>query len=315
MPLHPEIAALLAADAALGLPPLPSLDVAAARRRTEDRVRPAGPAVAELETIDIPVAGGSIAARIYRPATRDGARPAVVFMHGGGWVLCSLDTHDAICRNLCAGAEVVVVSVDYRMAPEHAFPVAADDCFAALRFVAAHGAGLGVDPDRLVIGGDSAGGNLAAVTALRTRDEGGPALAGQMLIYPVTDHYSAGFASYSSYAAGSGLTAAEMVWFWDLYAPTAAQWSHPHAAPLRATDLSHLPPAYVMSAECDVLRDEAEAYAARLVTAGVATTFRRFDGLNHGAAGLFGALACVEPFRRHLLAWLKSVVRSEIECP
>jgi acetyl esterase len=313
MPLHPEIAAKLAADASLGLLPIQTIPVVAARKQAESRPRPAGPAVAGLETVAIPVAGSTIAARIYRPSSVGAVQPALVFLHGGGWVLCSLDTHDAICRHLCVGADVVVVSVDYRMAPEHAFPLAADDCLAALRFVAARGASLGIDPDRLIVGGDSAGGNLAAVTALRARDEGGPALAGQMLIYPVTDHFSAGFASYRDYAEGCGLTAAEMVWFWNQYAPTQAQWSHPHAAPLRAEDLSRLPPAYVMTAECDVLRDEAEAYAARLVTAGVATTFRRFEGLNHGTAGLFGAFACVEPFRLDLLGWLRSVSRSRAE--
>jgi acetyl esterase len=315
VPLAPEIAAALATEAALGLPAPYTQGVEAARRASATRQRPAGPAVAAVETLTIPVAGAEIAARLYRPAPREATAadpaapaPAVVYLHGGGWVIGSLDTHDNICRQLSAGAGVVVVSVDYRMAPEHRFPVASDDCLAAVGFVAAHAARLGIDPARLVVGGDSAGGNLAAATTLRLRDEGGPALAGQLLLYPVTAHWSAGFPSYTAFAEGYGLAAAEMAWFWDLYAPTPELYRDPRAAPLAAPDLAGLPPAYVMTAECDVLRDEAEAYAARLSAAGVAVTFRRFDGLNHGCAGSFGGLACVEPFRRHVLDWLGDLV-------
>lgn len=308
MALHVEIAERLAADAALGLPPLRAIGVAAARLRAEQRERPKGPAVGAVETVAIPLADTSLAARVYRPVGAGATMPAVVFVHGGGWVTCSLDTHDNICRHLCAGGHVVVVSLGYRMAPEHPFPGPLDDVLAGLRHVAEHAAAFGIDPKRMVMAGDSAGGNLVAAAALRLRDAGALSYAAQMLLYPVTDHYSADFPSYRRFAEGCGLTADEMVWFWDLYAPTPDLYLHPDAAPLRAADLSGLPPTYVMTAECDVLRDEAEAYAERLSAAGVVVSAHRFEGLNHGCAGSFGALSCVDPFRRHLLDWLAAIL-------
>lgn len=306
MPLHPEIAAGIAAEAKLGLPPLASLPVSQARTRVALRERPKGPPVFLVEMTRIPVADGAITARIYRPAA-DGPLPAIVFVHGGGWVVCSLDTHDNICRHLCVDTGALVISIDYRMAPEHPFPVPQDDCVAALRFVFARAHELGIDRDRVVVGGDSAGGNLALATVIRLRDADGPAPAGQFLLYPVTEHYSAGFPSYREFASGFGLTADEMKWYWNLYAPTPDLYLHPLASPLRA-DLSALPPSYVMTAECDVLRDEGEALAAKLDEAGVPVTFGRFDGLNHGCANAFGTLSCVEPFRKHLLGWLAAVL-------
>lgn len=307
MPLHPEIAADLAAAAALGEPPLRSLTAQAARARAERQPRVGGAPVKVSETLKVPVEGGSIAARLYRPFGDGDALPGIIYIHGGGWVLCSLDTHDNVCRNLAASIGAIVVSVDYRMAPEYHFPVASDDCLAAVRWIAAHASSLGIDPARLVVGGDSAGGNLAAVTALRLRDEGGPALAGQMLIYPVTDDIAAGYPSYTEFAEGFGLTADDMAWFWEHYVPDPKVRTHPHASPLRAESLADLPPALVLTAGCDVLRDEGEAYAGRLAASGVTLDFRRYEGLHHGCAGDYGRLHAVAPFFEHIVTWARSI--------
>ena len=202
----------------------------------------------------------------------------MVFFHGSGFVLCSLDTHDGMCRNLCAGTGCVVVSVDYRLAPEAKFPAAPDDCLAATRWAVANAAALGADPGRVFVAGDSAGGNLAAVTALRIRDEGGPRLLGQLLIYPVTDYYEPGTPSMIENAEGYGLTRAGMIWFWNHYLAAPSDGANPHASPFRAADLSGLPPALVVTAEYDPLRDEGEYYADRLRQAGVPTQMKRWDG-------------------------------------
>lgn len=309
MPLHPEIAADLARAAARGEPPLKDLSAESARARAEAEPRAAGAPVKAVETIAIPVGSGTIKARVYRPFGEGDILPGIVYIHGGGWVLCSLDTHDNVCRNLCASVGAVVVSVDYRMAPEHRFPVASDDCLAAVRWVAAHAGDLGIEPAKLIVGGDSAGGNLTAVTALRIRDEGGPALAGQMLIYPVTDDIAAGHPSYAEFAEGFGLTADDMVWFWDHYVPDPTVRTHPHASPLRAESLAGLPPALLLTAGCDVLRDEGEAYAGRLAAAGVTLDFRRYEGLHHGCAGDYGRLRAVAPFFEHLVTWSRAIFR------
>jgi acetyl esterase len=207
--------------------------------------------------------GGSIGLRIYTPAG-NGPFPLMMFFHGSGFVLCSLDTHDGMCRNLAAGIRCVVVSVDYRLAPEHKFPKGLDDCLAATRWAAANAVDLGFDPTLIMVAGDSAGGNMAAVTALRIRDEGGPKLCGQMLLYPVTDYHTLGTPSYAENADGYGLTRDTMEWFWEHYLANPVEAENPYASPLRARDLAGLPPAYVTSAEYDPLRDEAERYGERL---------------------------------------------------
>ena len=221
------------------------------------------------------------------------------WFHGGGHVIGSLDTHDPTARILCRDARCVVVSVDYRMGPEHPFPAAVEDCFASVRWLAEHASELGADPARIAVGGDSAGGNLAAVTALLARDEGGPDLCHQLLVYPLTDYRCAG-ASYDRYARGYGVLEAEsMLWFRHHYLggpDGAADW---RASPLLAADLSGLPPAFVITAECDVLRDEGVAYAERLAAAGTACEHAPFAGMIHGFFGLFGiADAAGEAHRR-----------------
>jgi len=281
MPVDPQIQALL--DQGTGVPATHTLPLDVARAQYEARIAlmaPAGDIASVREqTIDGP--GGLLRIRIYTPRGT-GPFPLLVFFHGSGFVLCSLDTHDGMCRNLCAGAAAIVASVDYRLAPEHKFPAGSDDCLYATRWAAAHSAELGADPARIAVAGDSAGGNMAAVTALRVRDQGGPELCAQLLLYPVTDYHTPGTPSYAENAEGYGLTRDTMRWFWAHYLGDASEGVHPYAAPLRAADLAGLPSALVITAEYDPLRDEGEHYADRLRAAGVATALTRYDGVNHG---------------------------------
>jgi acetyl esterase len=281
MPVDPQIQTLLNLRAAL--PEMHTLSVADARAQMAARDFPGlrKPDVAQVINRDMQGPAGSLALRIYTPLG-EGPFPLMVFFHGSGFVLCSLDTHDGMCRNLCAGTGCVVVSVDYRLAPEAKFPAAPDDCLAATRWAVANAAALGADPGRTFVAGDSAGGNLAAVTALRVRDEGGPALSGQLLLYPVTDYYDPGAPSMVENAEGFGLTRAGMIWFWDHYLPDPSHGTDPYASPMRAADLNRLPPALVVTAEYDPLRDEGEYYAERLRQAGVPVEMKRWDGMNHG---------------------------------
>lgn len=304
MPLDPQIEAMLAAAA--GLPPLETLTVAEARARYEGRPRPPAPEVARVQDVVVPGPAGGMGVRVYTP-DGPGPHPLLVFVHGSGFVLCSLDTHDGMCRNLCVGAGCVVASVDYRLAPEARFPAATDDCLAAARWAGEHARALGADEARIAIGGDSAGGNLAAVTALRIRDEGGPALAGQVLLYPVTTHYEPPTASMLENGEGYGLTRSGMKWFWDHYLGPDGEASHPHAAPLQAADLSRLPPALILTAEFDPLRDEGEAYGDRLRQAGVAATIVRWPGVNHGFLGSVGWVKAADGAMAEACAWLRGV--------
>jgi acetyl esterase len=292
MPLDPGLEIVLAQLAASPGPQLHELPVAQARVFFEQMQLPRPEVkIAAVEDRRIPGPAGEIPVRVYRPEGK-APFPALVYFHGGGWVIGSLETHDGSCRDLANRIGCVVVSVDYRLAPESRYPAAAEDCFAATKWVAEHARELGVDASRIGIGGDSAGGNLSAAVALMARDRRGPALRHQLLIYPVTD---ADFTrpSYRENAEGYLLTTKAMEWFWDHYAPDRAQREEPYAAPLRAKDLAGLPPAFVITAEYDPLRDEGEAYAKRLQQAGVATTLRRYDGAIHGffAMGLLAEVA------------------------
>jgi acetyl esterase len=306
MPVDPQIQALL--DKGAGMPATHTLPVDRARTQYESRIPLMGKAapVASVAERHIAGPGGDLRLRIYTPLGA-GPFPLMVYYHGSGFVLCSLDTHDGLCRNLCAGGGCVVVSVDYRLAPEAKFPAAPDDCLMATRWAAEHAAELNADPSRIVVAGDSAGGNLAAVTALRIRDEGGPALCGQLLLYPVTDYHTPGTPSYVENAEGYGLTRATMEWFWDHYLAAPADAAHPHASPLRAPDLSGLPAAYVMSAEYDPLRDEAELYGARLRAAGVPAEIVRVPGMNHGFLFWVGVVDAARPPLDAACAWLRGV--------
>jgi acetyl esterase len=290
MPLDPQAKVLLDQFAAVGGQPLSSMSVADARRLMEvlSSMRAAPPPIRSTEDRRIPGPAGEIPIRIYTP---NGTAPfaLLVYFHGGGWVLGGIETHDGICRELANGAGCVVVSVDYRLAPEHKFPAAAEDCYAATAWAAAHAAELGADAQRVAIGGDSAGGNLTAVVAQMARDRKGPPLAFQLLIYPVTDA-AFGTASYRDNAEGYLLTTADMHWFWDHYLTGAADRENPYASPLRATSLAGLPPALVITAEFDPLRDEGEQYAHRLEEAGVPARLSRYDGMIHGFFGMTNML-------------------------
>ena len=305
MALDPVIAALL--EASKDLPPVEALAAPEARAAMDARaaaLKSLGPAVADISERSIDGPGGPLRLRLYRPAG-EGPFPVILFLHGGGWVLCSLDSHDNVCRELCAGAEALVVSVDYRLAPEHRFPAAIDDSFAALAWVAAHAAEIGGDASRIAVAGDSAGGNLAAAAALKARDAGGPALVGQLLVYPVTDYPSDAMASYAENDEGYGLTRASMEHYWGEYlgdAPADA----PYAAPLRARDFAGLPPAFVITAQYDVLRDEGEAYAGALQAAGVPVEVTRYEGVNHGFFSLGGMVGTATEAVRDACDWLKA---------
>jgi acetyl esterase len=282
MPLDPQAQRIIDATNALGLPPIEQMTPAQARESMRARTAGLGPVedVAEVRDHAVPVSGGTITVRCYRPAGT-GRLPVLVFFHGGGWVIGDLETHDGICRSLANAAGCVVASVDYRLAPEHEFPVAVDDSFAATRWVAEHAADLGIDPQRLAVGGDSAGGNLAAVVSLLARDRGGPAIALQVLVYPVTE-YGFDTPSYRDHGnAGYLLTTNGMRWFWNHYLG-GTDGGTPNASPMRAARLDGLPPALVITAEYDPLCDEGEAYAARLRTAGVPVTVTRYPGMIHG---------------------------------
>jgi acetyl esterase len=223
--------------------------------------------------------GGPVPIRIYRPG--EGVLPVVVFCHGGGWVLCNLDTHDDLCRSLANGTGAVVVSVDYRQPPEHPFPAAVDDAYGALQWVAGHADAFGVDQGRLAIAGDSAGGNLAAAVCLMARHRRGPPIRFQLLIYPVLAHaFDTG--SYLNKATGYFLTAEHMRWYWDQYLADPADGQNQYASPLFAEDLGGLPAAHIITGEHDPLRDEGEAYADRLREAGVDVTNVRYGGMFHG---------------------------------
>lgn len=304
MPLDADLKLLL--DKAAGLPRLETLSVAEARRQWEARARPPAADVGKVEERSIEGPAGKLRLRVYTPGEGQGPWPLLVFYHGSGFVLCSLDTHDGMCRNLCAGSGYMVVSVDYRLAPDAKFPAGLDDCLAATRWAAANAEALGTIPGFVVVGGDSAGGNMAAVTALRCRDEGGPALAGQLLIYPVTDHYSAEYGSYSENAEGYGLSRVGMQWFWDHYLASPEQAADPLASPVRARDLAGLPPALVLTAEFDLLRDEGEAYGARLEAAGVDVRTVRFDGVNHGFLALKGWVGKADLAMATVVDWLRA---------
>lgn len=281
MPLDPQAKAIL--DAMNAAPPLDTktLEPAVMRAFFESMKLPSEPlAVAAVVDRRLPGPAGEIPVRIYTPEGR-APFPVLAFFHGGGFVIGSLDSHDGVCRELCLESGCLVVSVDYRLAPEHPFPAAPEDCYAATCWLAEHAAQLGGDATRIAVGGDSAGGNLAAVVALMARERGGPNLRHQLLVYPVTDH-SFETPSYRDNAEGYMLTRDMMRWFWGHYLGDAAEGLDPLASPLRAKSLEGLPPATVITAEFDPLRDEGEAFAERLMAAGVRTQLTRYDGVFHG---------------------------------
>ncbi|WP_428677710.1 alpha/beta hydrolase [Reyranella sp.] len=286
MALDPESQRLIDLMAAANRPAWNTLSPQAARDLYLS-LRPGaqGPRPADVKVVDrtIPGPAGELSARLYRPASAaaDALLPALVYAHGGGWVFGNLDSHDVLCAQLALEAGIAVFHVDYRLAPEARFPGAFDDVVAALQWVAANGASVGIDPTRLAIGGDSAGGNLAAAASIWARDHGGPKLLMQLLAYPVTDAVARA-ESYRHFEDGYGLNAVTMEWFFDHYTPDKASRGDWRLSPLRAASLAGLPPALVVTAGYDPLRDEGRAYAWRLQQEGTQADLVEFGGMLHG---------------------------------
>jgi acetyl esterase/lipase len=290
--LHPQIQKVLETMATLDLKPIAAMTPPEARVQMEamaaSRKAETLP-VARVENRTIPGPAGHIAVRIYWPSA-SGIRPAIVYYHGGGHVIGSLDSHDLIARNLCGGAEAILVSVDYRMGPEHRFPAAVEDSFAALEWTYANAASLGADPVRLGVHGDSAGANLAAVVAIMARDKGAPKLRLQSLVYPVAD-FRMGSESYKTFATGCGiLTTEAMKWFRGHYLRTLDDAQDWRASPVLAPDLKGVAPAIVIAAECDVLHDEGVALDERLKAAGVPVERHEYAGMIHAFFGMMPAV-------------------------
>jgi acetyl esterase len=290
--LHPQVVKAIEAMRAAGLRPIEAMTPAEARAQMEEtaRARKAEPLpIAGIEERTMPGPAGPIRLRFYSPNAAAPV-PAIVYFHGGGHVIGSLDTHDLIARNLCSGAEALVVSVDYRMGPEHKFPAAVEDSWAALGWVQGNAASLGADPDRLGVHGDSAGANLAAVVALMARDKGGPQLRLQSLVYPVAD-YTLSAPSYEKYATGYGiLTRGAMQWFQKHYLRGPEDAEDWRASPIKAPSHRGVAPAIVVTAECDVLHDDGQSYAEALRRAGVPVEYREFPGMIHAFFGMVPAV-------------------------
>src|SRR5688572_1981580 len=288
MPLHPQCKGFLDMLAAAGGPGLNELPLDEARKVPYQMIELGGPEE-PVAQVDTRVIGGpvQIPVRVYRPSLATDL-PALMFFHGGGFVICNLDTHDRACRALANTSGCVVVSVDYRLAPEHKFPAAAEDAYSATRYVAEHASEFGIDPSRIAGGGGSAGGNLATVVAPMARDRGGPALKFQLLIYPVTDFTEHVTQSERDYGHGYFLDTELMDWFADQYFATKADRQLPYGSPSKASDLRQLPPAMVITGECDPLRDQGEAYAEKLRSAGVPVVLKRYDGMIHPFVSLAG---------------------------
>lgn len=257
-----------------------------------------------IEDLAIPGPAGEIPVRVYRPDVA-GTHPVVVFFHGGGFVMGGLDTHDDLCRRITAGTPCIVVSVDYRLAPEHPFPAGVDDCVAAVQWAADHAAEFDGDPTRLAVAGDSAGGNLAAVVTQIARDAGGPPIAYQLLIYPIVTH-TFDQPSIDENRVGMLLTVDAMEWFRRHYVPDPATWTDPRNSPLCARDFAGLPAAHILTAECDPLRDQGRLYAESLRAAGVDVEYREHAGQFHGFLLMFDAIDAAGPALADALAGLRT---------
>lgn len=277
-------------EALNGMPRLQEVPLEVLRQGAPPLPTGAPIAMARVTNLKIDTPCGDLPIRIYYPAQAP-LLPVLVYYHGGGWVLGSLDSHDSVVRELAAAANCIVVSVDYRLAPEHRFPAAVHDCIFAARWVHAHATELGADSHRVAVGGDSAGGNLAAVVALSLRDSGGPPLAGQLLVYPVTRLRGPRQGSLVTNSDGYFLRTSDMDWFESHYLGESGDGTDPRASPLLAQDLSRLPPALVITAEFDPLCDQGEAYALRLSESGVLCTHTRYAGAIHGFIGVPAAIA------------------------
>ena len=287
--IDPDTERLLRRVNTVGVPDIEQIPLAQARADTTMMEMmaavaqgpvPPPPQTGDVREIEVSTPSGPVAVRLYHPPG-GGTPPLLIWMHGGGFVLGSLESADPTARELCAGAGVLVASVDYPLAPEHPWPAAPEACHAVTAWLVEHSGEVGFDPERVAVGGDSAGGNLAAVTALLAQERGGPAIAYQLLVYPMCDLVG-DHPSMRENAEGFLLSASRIEWFIRSYLPAGADRTDPHISPIYAADLRGQPPAAVITAELDPLRDEAEAYAARLSAAGVPTELTRHEGLVHG---------------------------------
>ena len=285
--LDPSAAAVMKAFREANRPPYESmtpLEARAAQRLARPVTQPDPPDIASVEALTIPTEAAQIPARVYKPLTlaqADGLSAGLIFLHGGGWTIGDLDGYDVTCRSLASEAQMMVISVEYRLAPEHKFPAAVVDSIAATEWIANNAVQFGIDPNRLIVGGDSAGGNLSAVVAIHARDSGGPKLAGQALIYPATD-FALSHPSHQDPETSVLLTHSMIRWFRDHYIADPAHYDDWRASPARVTDLKGLPPAYVITAGGDPLRDEGDEYAERLGKAGVNVVHSHYPGQFHG---------------------------------
>jgi len=310
--LDPDAAAVFKAFQAAGRPPYETLTAPEAREfYLAARVvsNPEPPELELVKPLEIPAPHGSIPARVYSPRELrkvDGLAPCLVFFHGGGWVIGDLDSHDVVCRKLADEGQLIVISVNYRLAPEHKFPAAVDDAIAATKWIAGNAKPLGIDASRLSVGGDSAGGNLAAVVAIAARDGNGPAISGQVLIYPAVD-FAMTHPSHREPETSILLTHSVIKWFCDHYLSGAADVHDWRASPARATTLVGLPPAYVLTAGADPLRDEGDEYADRLRQAGVPVTYRHFPGQFHGFFTMGKLLQQANVAASEIGIWLKAL--------
>jgi acetyl esterase len=303
MPLHPQAKAFLAMVEQAGLPELHELTPPEARAQTSAlrKLVGAGPDVAHVDQLSVPTSAGEIPGRRYAPAD---PAATVLWIHGGGWVICDLESHDAMCRLLAVSSGCRVIAIDYRLAPEHPFPAPLEDSWDALRWVASQYA-----EQPLIVGGDSAGGNMAAVCAIRARDRGGPDLALQVLVYPATDHDTSR-PSYAEHGSGDEtfLTLEDMAWFRNHYLPEPADLANPETAPLRAEDLSGLAPAIVVTAGYDPLRDEGAAYVERLREAGVPVTHHHYEDMIHAFFSLVNVIERGNEAVEHVGAEIRAVL-------
>ncbi len=290
--LHPAVRAILEMMDQQGGPPMESFEPAQFRQNPREglaALRGAPEPLARVEDLTIPGPGSDLPIRVYSDGA-GGLPPALVYFHGGGFLFGDLESHDSVCRALAKDSGAVIIAVDYRLAPEHQFPAGVDDAYAATRWVAANAERLGIDARNISVGGDSAGGNLATVVAMRCRDAGGPSLAAQILIYPVTDQSSFETESHRQFGEGYFLGRSGMQYLTRHYLANPDLVTHPEVSPLLASNLGGLPPALVITAEFDPLRDEGEAYAWRLEQAGVPVALHRYDGMIHGFVSMHGII-------------------------
>jgi len=307
MALDPKVIALLTAIEAAADPAIDSIPVDVAREQVEKgyaRMKIPKKHVGSVRNVIIPGPAGDIPLRIYTPEGT-GPFPVILFFHGGGWVLFDLDAYDPICSHLCAMSECVVISVDYRRSPEYKFPAATNDCLAATYWAYKQITKLNGDPSRMFLAGDSAGGNLATVTAMRVLNEGGPVIKGQILIYPVTDYYKPEKHSYVEFANGFSLTKNALVWFWDKYLNSEEDSENQYVSPLRAKSLSGLPSSFVIVSGYDPLRDEAIAYAKRLEQDGVNVYLSVYGEMIHGFVSYLGILKQAKSAIEEISGWVK----------